>query len=80
MFRWNPIALYTITQELNQYRYNQNRPQIDPDDLDQDGEPDHLTATKHKIDEYIAKQVKGQLAEFSGIFESWKLCFGTWRE
>ena len=52
------LFLYYM-QELNEYRYNQNRPKIDPDDLDQDGEPDHLTATKHKIDEYIAKQVKG---------------------
>jgi len=64
--------LYTITQELNQYRYNQNRPQIDPDDLDQDGEPDHLTATKHKIDEYIAKQVN---EEWLNSLESLSLNF-----
>jgi hypothetical protein len=30
---------------------------LDPDDLDGDGEVDFLTATKHKIDNYIAKQV-----------------------
>ena len=30
---------------------------MDPDDLDGDNVPDFLTATKHKIDNYIAKQV-----------------------
>ena len=31
---------------------------VNPNDLDGDGEDDHLTETKHKIDDYIAKQVK----------------------
>merc|ERR1719315_452169 len=29
---------------------------LDPDDLDDNGEADFLTATKHKIDNYLAKQ------------------------
>merc|ERR1712002_154870 len=29
---------------------------LDEDDLDGDGKPDHLVATKHKIDDYLAKQ------------------------
>ena len=28
------------------------------DDLDNDGEPDHLVETRHKIDDYLAKQVR----------------------
>merc|ERR1719315_323302 len=28
----------------------------DGDDLDDDGEPDHLVETRHKIDDYLAKQ------------------------
>ena len=27
------------------------------DDVDEDGEPDHLVETRHKIDDYLAKQV-----------------------
>merc|ERR1719153_2104798 len=45
-------------QEINQHRYDNQMSEIDPDDLDFDGVPDHLTATKHKIDEFIAKQWK----------------------
>ena len=29
----------------------------DGDDVDNDGEPDHLVETRHKIDDYLAKQV-----------------------
>ena len=28
------------------------------DDLDYDGEPDQLVETRHKIDDYLAKQVR----------------------
>jgi len=45
-------------QEINYYRLKQGLYPLDPNDLDGDGEADHLTKTKHKIDEYIAKQWK----------------------
>jgi len=44
--------------EVNKYRYDKGLPMLDEDDLDQDGLPDHLVATRHKIDDYIAKQWK----------------------
>jgi len=42
--------------EINDYRYNHGMRPLDPDDLDDNGEADFLTATKHKIDNYLAKQ------------------------
>merc|ERR1711931_181412 len=42
--------------EINDYRYNHGDRPLDPDDLDNDNEADFLTATKHKIDNYLAKQ------------------------
>merc|ERR1711931_155079 len=42
--------------EINDYRYNHGMRPLDPDDLDNDNEADFLTATKHKIDNYLAKQ------------------------
>eukprot|EP00088_Acartia_fossae_P032503 TRINITY_DN3326_c0_g2_i2.p1 TRINITY_DN3326_c0_g2~~TRINITY_DN3326_c0_g2_i2.p1 ORF type:complete len:413 (-),score=65.59 TRINITY_DN3326_c0_g2_i2:113-1351(-) len=44
--------------EINKYRLRHGLHALNPDDLDGDGEPDHLTATKHKIDDYLAKQWK----------------------
>jgi len=43
---------------INEKRKEEGLPDLDPDDLDDDGEPDHLTAVKHKIDDFIAKQWK----------------------
>jgi len=42
--------------EINDYRFNNGDRPLDPDDLDNDNEADFLTATKHKIDNYLAKQ------------------------
>jgi len=42
--------------EINDYRYRYGDRPLDPDDLDGDNEADFLTATKHKIDNYLAKQ------------------------
>merc|ERR1739848_693408 len=42
--------------EINDYRYNHGMRPLDPDDLDDNNEADFLTATKHKIDNYLAKQ------------------------
>lgn len=42
--------------EINDYLIHQGQQPLDPDDLDGDNIPDFLTATKHKIDNYIAKQ------------------------
>merc|ERR1719435_16247 len=42
--------------EINDYRYRNGERPLDPDDLDNDNEADFLTATKHKIDNYLAKQ------------------------
>merc|ERR1719348_1695304 len=42
--------------EINDYRYSNGERPLDPDDLDDNGEADFLTATKHKIDNYLAKQ------------------------
>jgi len=42
--------------EINDYLVHQGQQPLDPDDLDGDHVPDFLTATKHKIDNYIAKQ------------------------
>merc|ERR1712042_324324 len=42
--------------EINDYRFNNGDRPLDPDDLDDNGEADFLTATKHKIDNYLAKQ------------------------
>lgn len=43
-------------KEINRYRLRKGLHALNPDDLDYDGEDDHLTATKHKIDDYLAKQ------------------------
>merc|ERR1719305_183284 len=43
-------------KEINRYRLNKGLHALNPDDLDGDGEDDHLTHTKHKIDDYLAKQ------------------------
>merc|ERR1719348_2677013 len=42
--------------EINDYRYNHGMRPLDHQDLDDNGEADFLTATKHKIDNYLAKQ------------------------
>eukprot|EP00088_Acartia_fossae_P010594 TRINITY_DN152_c0_g1_i6.p1 TRINITY_DN152_c0_g1~~TRINITY_DN152_c0_g1_i6.p1 ORF type:complete len:527 (-),score=147.29 TRINITY_DN152_c0_g1_i6:92-1618(-) len=42
--------------EINDYLWKKGERPLDPDDLDDDNEADFLTATKHKIDNYIAKQ------------------------
>jgi len=42
--------------EINNYLKRTGQRPVDPDDLDGDNVPDFLTATKHKIDNYIAKQ------------------------
>merc|ERR1712168_346165 len=42
--------------EINDYRYRNGERPLDPDDLDDNNEADFLTATKHKIDNYLAKQ------------------------
>jgi len=42
--------------EINDYRYKYGERPLDPDDLDDNNEADFLTATKHKIDNYLAKQ------------------------
>merc|ERR1712142_1175627 len=42
--------------EINDYRFHGGMRPLDPDDLDNDNEADFLTATKHKIDNYLAKQ------------------------
>merc|ERR1719260_685752 len=44
--------------EVNKYRYDKGLPMLDEDDLDMDGLPDHLVATRNKIDDYINKQWK----------------------
>jgi len=44
--------------EVNKYRAQQGLPPLDEDDMDEDGKPDHLVATRHKIDDYINKQWK----------------------
>ena len=48
---------FFCVQEINKYRLQNGLHALNPEDLDYDGEPDHLTATKHKIDDYLAKQV-----------------------
>jgi len=45
-------------EEVNVYRKKHGLYPVDPKDLDGDGSSDHLVKTKHKIDEYIAKQWK----------------------
>jgi len=44
--------------DVNEWRHKEKLHEIDPDDLNEDGEVDHLTAVKHKIDDFIAKQWK----------------------
>merc|ERR1719402_514638 len=42
--------------EINKFRHKKGLHALDEDDLDADGKPDHLVATKYKIDDYLAKQ------------------------
>ena len=61
IFSYPSISLFKkeyYFQEINDYRYRYGERPLDPDDLDNDNEADFLTATKHKIDNYLAKQVQ----------------------